>query len=576
MTRCRWVCLHTVLYLGGLTFAGCVGRIADPGPSPPGPASQATPDPGEEPPGPGGQGTAQLPPFSPGPNGMPRLSPREFRNGLVDLFGGGVPLPEGLDTIPRVSRSTAIGAGSAAWSDSGTVKQLAEAALSVASWIWKDARRRQSLGICVPASKDDGCIRESLATWGQRLWRRPLAPAELADLVARVGALAAELGGVDRAFATTFALLVASPHHVYRVELGEPDPARPGWLRLSDWELASRLSFGLWESTPDPTLLEMARAGGLRSREAIAAAAERMLRDPRSERGFQYLFSDTYQDVDLEAIDHDHPSWTPVLRSAMREELRRMVVPILAGDRDYRELLTGRTTFVNAGLARFYGISAPGATDDLFVPARLPPDRGGILTTAALLALYGADGSSPIFRGRFVRSDLLCQPISEPPDDLAEAIAAQRAAKATDGTVTPTRYAAQQRLNTAPCNACHQLIDPIGLGFEKFDVVGAPQAMEGGVPTTGHGWLDDQPTHAGQAFDGPTELAELLAASPRFADCVVRGAYARLVRRPLADGEEVLVHALGRQFQASGYRYRGLLAAVVSSDGFRQARVLAP
>ena len=567
--------------LVGLVATGCVGVLDEPATPRPEPSSSTKPRPSSDrsgaPSPPGMTSGTPLPPaFSPAPIGLPRLSSREFNNSLFDLFGAGVPLPAALESIPRVAHSEAIGATSAAWSDAASVKRLAESALAVAAWIWKDQTRRQALGICIPATKEDPCIRGSLAALGGRIWRRPLTPEEIADLLARVGTLAGELRSVDRAFETVFASLLASPHHVYRVELGELDSARPGWVRITDWEMASRLSFALWESTPDEMLLAAARDGALRRPEGIAAAAERMLRDPRSVRAFEYLFGDTFHVEDLESSGHDHPMWTASLLTSMREELRLMVLEVMEGDRDYRELLTRRTTFVNSTLARFYGLPVTPPMTDSHVAADLPPERRGILTTGALLALNGADGSSPIFRGRFVRTDLLCQPIPEPPDNLAEAIAAQQASQTTDGTVTPTRYAAQERLKTAPCNACHQSIDPIGLGFEKFDVIGAPQASEAGIPTSGQGWLDDPPAYTAKAFDGPVELAELLASSPRFAECAVRSAYARLARRPLAEGEEPLVAGLAGQFQASGFRYRGLLAAIVASEGFRFARGTSP
>jgi hypothetical protein len=489
---------------------------------------------------------------------------------LQDLFGEGVPLPAALDALVVQRDSEAGSASEAVINTPSTITQFADAAYAVADWVFADDGRRGSLGLCKPTTAGDPCVRQSLAKTGEPIFRRPLSEAELDSLVSLAHTLDTELGDPDKSFRYAFASLLQSPHFLYRVELGEPDPDDLTRLRYTDWEMASRLALSLWQSAPDKELLAAARAGKLHTEDQIRAQAERMLGDERSARFIEYFLKDYFHYADLDHLTKSSPAWTPALRDAMREEFRLLARSILDTDRDYRELFTSTTTFVNRELAELYGIPFPEAEDPAsFVSVSLPPNRSGILTTGSLLARYSGESVAPIHRGRFVRMTLLCKEL-QAPENLAELIQEQESKPQLDPTITKSRYRALERLASPTCASCHQSMDPIGLGFDQFGAIGALQSEVDGAKTSSAGWLDASPKPS-RAFGGPVELAGLLVEEAALTECTVSNIYQRMVGRFVNGDEQWFMERLASGFVKSGYRFRRLLVDIVSSESFRYA-----
>lgn len=495
---------------------------------------------------------------------FPRLTAPQYRNAVLDLLGSPLP-PVALEPDTDPFLFVAIGAARASASERD-VSGWEDSALTLTRAIFNDPARRMTLVGCVPSTPDDGCARGYLQRFGRRALRRPLDAPE-ADALLELSRRTAGMNPWQGLRYATAAVLQL-PSFLYRVELGEPDPARPGRRRYTAWEMASRLSFTLWNSIPDEALLTAAERGSLLTEEGVRAEARRMLQHPRARAAVRAFFSQYLGLSRVDGITRDptlFPQMSPTLPLAMREEVERVVEDVVfTHDTDFRGVFNARSTFLNAELARLYGVPmAPGATG--FVRMELPEaaGRGGILTAAGVLALTAhPNATSPTARGRYVRERLLCERVPDPPGNVNLDLGGE-----ADGGVMPTLRERLERHRRDPaCAGCHARTDPVGLGFEDFDAIGARRAAEAGRPVDARGDLD------GQRFDGARALGALLARDGRVARCVTRQffryASARIDRAADA-GEQGLLDALTARFAASGYRFQALMVETVASEGFR-------
>jgi hypothetical protein len=489
---------------------------------------------------------------------LPRLTTRQLRNALDDLLGAPLPSPPlQVDTDPFLF--THVGAVTDPYSELG-VQQLEEAANTVAAAVFADPARRAALVGCAPASPGDACAAAFLDRFGRRAWRRPLTAEEraryldlsltLADGDPWTGLQAAVTG------------LLQAPDFVYRVEQGEPDPADPTRRRYTGWEMASRLSFLLWDTLPDEALLDA--AGTLTTREGVEDAARRLLADPRARRAMQAFFDEYLDLASIPSIHRDptlYPTFTPALAAAMATELRLLADELTwRSDGDLLDLFSTRRTFVNDVLAAHYGVTAPGASAVAFVPAELPADgpRSGLLTRAGLLTLNAHEAStSPTLRGKFLRERVLCSTVPAPPPDVNTQLV-------SDPTVGGTLREQLARHREDPsCATCHDFIDPPGLVFEGFDAAGAIRALENGAPVDTTGDLD------GVALRDAAELSALLADDARVGRCLVRQVFRFAHGRLDGVDDRPAIDDLEAAFTRSDHRLKALLLALVTHDSFR-------
>jgi hypothetical protein len=407
-----------------------------------------------------------------------------------------------------------------------------------------------------------------LRGFGRRAFRRPLEAAELAGLAKLYddpfgdGAPPPD-DAAPRVRAVIEAVLQA-PRFLYRVERGVDLVDRPGIVRLTDLELATRLSYLVTSAGPDVALLDAAERGGLAG-EGLAAELERLLRSQAHARAIgsfhaQWLGVDGLAGATKDAATY--PTFDPKLRRAMTDELARFVEDVfVTGDRRLATLFTSRLGFVDAGLAALYGVPTPAASAPR---VELPgAERAGVLTLAGFLTAHATEHrSSPVRRGVAVRARLLCQPPPPPPPEV-EALPPP----ATEDLTTRERFALH---TTKPsCAGCHRLIDPIGFGLEAYDGIGRHRTTENGRPVDTRGELADAGSVSGPFVGGP-ELAARLALSELVSGCFARTWLQFAIGResdPEADG--CALAAIESSFAASGGDLRALLAAIVASDAFR-------
>jgi hypothetical protein len=499
------------------------------------------------------------------PGGMRRLTPTEYWNSLVDLLrlDAATPAPVTED-VAAISGFKNVAASTLTISADG-VSAYADAAVSTAGLVFGDATKRAALVGCAPTGAADPCVRAFLQAFGGRAWRRPLAAAEVDRYTAVVAELA-PMADVWTGLQYAVAGMLQSPYFLYRVELGEPDPSGAHRLRFSAYEMAERLSYFLWDTTPDDALLAAAASGDTLAAAGLDAQLTRLLAAPRAQAGVQRLFREYLSTDDLAAMTKDatlFPHATPTLAAAMRDEIQATVSDLVFTRKaDIRDLLDNRQVFVNAELATLYGLT--GVTGTALVPATLPDGgpRAGLLGTAAFLALNArTDRTSPTLRGKFVREQLLCEPVQPPPANFAATFDAPGAATAGQ----TLRQRLTQHMSDAACSSCHALMDPLGFAFERFDALGALRTTDAGQA------IDDSGTIDGLMFTGPRALEAALRTMPAVTGCLARQIYRYATGHLETNGEAAVLANVGTRAQAAGSAFVDYLRAVAESDGFRYA-----
>jgi hypothetical protein len=397
------------------------------------------------------------------------------------------------------------------------------------------------------------CGTAFVAEFGRRVFRRPLDVEETEIYVSLFTSRRTDEEGVRYVLRA----MLQSPNFLYHAEFGD------GSERLSQYEVAARLSFMLWNTTPDDALLDLAGKGGLASPSAIRTALDGMLKDPRARtglRGFYTQWLGLDEIVGLNKSPTTFPSYTPELNTAMLEDANRFIDhSLFEGDALLRTLLTASVGFPSPALAKVYGVSAAA---DVNVPVAMDSsERAGLLTLPAFMATHAhPDQGSPVKRGVAIRQRLLCQELPSPPENVNNAVPMP----SPDAT-TRERFAIHEEDPT--CASCHLLIDPIGLGFENYDALGAFRTMENGKTIDASGEL----TEAGDVdgpFTGAVALSEKLAGSEVVAECMVRQWFEYTLGRRTGEGDDCLVKNASKAFVALGGDVRALLGILVSTPAF--------
>ncbi|MBK8592643.1 MAG: DUF1592 domain-containing protein [Sandaracinaceae bacterium] len=510
------------------------------------------------------------PPFQAADSALLRLTQEQYRNTVTDVFGEHVVVAGGLENDNRVSHSYAVGAAFGGVSARGT-EQYEAMAVTVAAQVLSTGPERDALMPCTPSGTTDAtCARAFLSEYGQRLWRRALTEEELGPLVAISGTAATTLNDFYDGLEFGMVGLLTSPNFIYRVELGEPNPAagsseEEAALRFSSMEMASRLSYFLWNSTPDDTLLAAAEAGELVDDAALEAQVRRMVEDPRAREGVRAFFTELFELDRLSKLVKDPEVFVhidgDVGPSAREETLLTLENNIFEEEGDYRQVFTTRTTFLNRKMASIYSVPTP--TRDGFGPYTFPDDapRAGILTQASFLALHShATATSATARGKFIRVNILCGEIPPPPADVDTSIPEPSV------TATTLRERLAEHRENPVCASCHSVMDPIGLGFENFDALGRFRRLEAGAIIDASSDLDGVP------FADAVALGSLIANHPDVPLCLARNVYKYATGHVPEEGEQIQIEELTEAFAASGFRVKELLVAVALSEGFRTSR----
>ncbi|MCA9618150.1 MAG: DUF1588 domain-containing protein [Myxococcales bacterium] len=489
---------------------------------------------------------------------MKRLTTTQYANAIADVFGPQVVLTKALEEDETNELFLSMGAAKVGTSEYG-VELYHEAAIDIASQVVADADGQAALSGCAPFEPGTSCVADALETYAQQLWRRPVEGEELAALTAIVGQPGSGTAE-DWALGMTYAIaaIVASPSFLYMPEVGEVDLAK-GVHRYTSYEMASRLSFALWNTIPDEKLLEAAAADRLVTPEGIRAEVARMLEHDKAGDVATRFFGEAWFVAKLDFTDKNTdvvPEWTPDLVAAYQQEFDLVLRDLLARDADIMEIFTGTETFVNPLLATAYGMSEPSGED--FAPASLPTTRAGLLTSGAVVsAISPSDRTSPTRRGKFILEQVLCDDVPPPPPNVDDTIEAPT----PEEGLTLKEKLAQHREDPA-CAGCHDMIDPIGFTLENFDAVGAYRELDNGSPVDASGQLGDE------TLDGVSDLVDYVVADPRTTACIAERLYAFASGHEAAAGEPAVVELVAEAF-ASHHSFKTLLTELLVSDAFR-------
>lgn len=418
---------------------------------------------------------------------------------------------------------------------------------------------------------DPSCVRTSIQAAGLKLFRRPLAPEEIATYQ-RVHDAALALGDTPpAAFELAFQALLSSAEFLYRIEL-DPDPQSTAAHPLSAFELASRLSYFLWSSAPDDALLSLATDGSLLDLATLSATVERMLADPKSER-FVTHFAGQWlgaREVISHPVDDKPFDWSPQVALAAGDEMLRFFSEFLRTERSWFEFPEADINYVDSWLARLYGMPRPTAT-----PERVEykgDNRAGFFGLAGFLALTSFDRrTSPSLRGRWIAGNILCKPPDDPPADVPKL-----EEDGADSATLSVRQILEQHSQIPACAGCHALFDPYGLALEEYDAIGQYRsAYADGTPVDASAVLPASEAHPdGLAFTGLAGLSRTVASDPQFGKCFAEKLFTYGLGRTMAPTDQPYVEQARLNWTAPGEvpSMRRLIREFVLSEPFRFRR----
>ena len=433
---------------------------------------------------------------------------------------------------------------------------------------------------CAPSSpRDTKCRDQFVRSFGEKAFRRPLTDVEAQRYEELFAAEASRTGKFLEGARVVVEAMLQSPKFLFHVTAGPPsrDASADG---LRDYAIANRLSYFLWDTMPDRGLLDAAAKGELRTAEGIERVARAMLQDKRARQAADEFFSQWLRfDRMLTAAKDDgrYPSFTPELAAMMVQETKLLLGHLVWNDLNFMDALTADYSFINADLARLYGLPEPaGEFEMVKFPASLP--RAGILGQATFLAsTTGPVETSPTARGLFVREHMLCQIVPNPPPGVNTNLPEP----ATADAARAKRERMLQHVENATCSSCHRLMDPIGFGLENYDAVGAWRAKEIVDVHTGFGEarrskpVDVDITATGEiagvansTFSDTRALGRVLASSPICQDCVVKQVFRYAFGRPEMPADRPTLASAADAFRRSGFKFKEILISLVRSPQF--------
>jgi hypothetical protein len=428
---------------------------------------------------------------------------------------------------------------------------------------------------CKPAGPSDAACRAAFVrTFGRRAFRRPLRDAE----AKRYDTLFAQVASRERDFLkgaqAVVETMLQSPAFLYRVE-GSSDPKTRGF------DAASRLSYFYWESLPDEALLKEAEAGHLNTPAGLERVARAMLENPKSRRSVDQFVSEWLRfDRVVSAVKDRRlfPQFTPELAVAMTEETRRLIADAVWNDRNFMRIYDADYAFLTGELASLYGLkNVDGEFERVAFPA--DTDRAGILGSGAFMALTSKPSdTSPTARGLFVREQLLCQHVPDPPPGVNANLP-----PVTEAKPMTNRERMAVHLTNPSCASCHNLIDPIGFGLERYDAIGRRhEKLKLTVMSMAHGSNKETPktfelelntagTIAGlpnSNFSSPRELGKVLAQNPQCQECAAKQLFRYAVGRYEALSDRPVIRRSFEDFQRSGFHFKELMIAIAKWSEF--------
>ena len=545
---------------------GCNGAIGPAGSDRPGVAGGGT---GLAPGGVGSAPSAMAPPLAgntfidPGSRSLLRLTNVEYSQTVSDLLGEPADAASRFD-FPEDARGHGFDNNvDLLHVSTAHAQQYATAAAAIALATFATPERR-ALVLSCDATSGAPCLTAYVRTLGRRMFRRPLTDAEVSAYVS-LCMKAASATDPNAGPSVALEAMLQSPNFLYRTQVGTPDAKNPGVVGLTGFELAARLSYFLFGTSPDDALLDQVQAGALDDAAGAKKLVIQMLADPRARRGVQRFYSQWLPLTEISGATADLervPNGDLALGAEMVQETTRFVDDVLwDSGGTVTDLLTARYTFVDAAVATIYGVDAPPqGWQRIDFPASSP--RAGLLTQPSLLAAgsHGVARPSSTRRGEMVREQLLCVDIPSPPPGVAGSPPVPKAGETEQQTFA-------QHTTDVSCATCHTLMDPIGWGLSGFDGGGKIRTKDSNgqaISVAGQITGFSMP-----AFTGPVELGQKIAASDDFKGCFARQLFRYTFARVEQPADANGIAELRAGFEASQWDLPKALATLVESNAFR-------
>ncbi len=430
-----------------------------------------------------------------------------------------------------------------------------------------DTPSRRRIFTCHPAKESEElpCAKQVISTLARRAYRRPVSDSDL-EILLSFYQKGRNKGSFDAGIETALRLILTDPKFLYRME---PDPSNPipGSInRITDLELASRLSFFLWSSVPDDELLTAATQGKLKDPATLQQQVKRMLADPKAESlvtnfASEWLFLRNLQSVN--PASEDFPNFDDNLRQAFRQETEMFVGSVFHEDRNVLDLLTADYTFVNERLAKHYGIPNIYGSQFRRVPV-VQDERRGLLGQGSILTVTSyPTRTSPVLRGKWILENIMGTPPPAPPPNVP-------ALKESDegGKVTTVRERLEEHRKNPTCATCHKVMDPLGFSLDNFDAIGQWRTKDSGLPIDASGQLAD-----GTKISGIVDLRKALLQHPeRFVGTMTEKLMTYALGRGLEYYDMPVVRGITRDVAKNNDRFSAIVMGIVNSTAFQMKR----
>lgn len=423
-----------------------------------------------------------------------------------------------------------------------------------------ESASRKKILVCDPNS-GAGCVRRIVSNLAGHAYRRPATPQETAALMRFVTLARSQGQNVEQGIQLAIEAMLVSPNFLFKIENRSVAAAHP----LSDYELASRLSYFLWSSMPDDELLALARQNKLHDAAKMDGQVKRMLADARSSAFASNFAGQWLETRNLDVVKPDpkkFPEWNTDLREAMKTETRMFFEYVLRENRPISDFLNARYTFLNEKLANFYGI--PDVHGAEFRRVELAGDqRGGVLSQGAVLTVSSyPTRTSVVLRGKFILDNILGSPVPPPPPDIPPLD------EAAVGKSASLRQQMEKHRADPACAVCHNKMDPLGFSLENYNAIGKWRTMDGAFPVDASGSLP-----SGATFATPGGMRDALTgALPEFSACLSQKLLTYVLERGLEAYDARTVSGIEKEVAAHDYGFQTLIFAIVHSAPFRQSR----
>jgi hypothetical protein len=493
---------------------------------------------------------------------MRRLTEQEYRNSIADIFGKEIEVRGSFEPTKRSEGLAAVSTAILSVTPVG-FESFSKMANDIAAQV--TAEKYRAMLPCAPKdvkAADDGCAGKIIGHYGLLLFRRPLTAAEFDNRVGLSRRIAQQTNDFYAGLRHSLSMLMQLPDFTFRWEVAAPSPDGKR-LTLDSHSRATLLSFLMWNTTPDPELLQAAQNGDLTTSVGLAKQVDRLMASPRLDAGMRAFFEDMLQLDTFDTVSKDsllYPKWGSAMADSAREETLRTVIGLaLHENGDMRDLMTTRQTYIDRRLAVLYRVPFTFKGD--WVKYEFPADSGrsGILTQISMLSMFSHPGrSSPTKRGVALADIFLCLPTPEPPNDVDFSIVND-----ANSPMKTLRQRLMAHASNRACAACHDRSDPLGLALESFDAIGGYRTTDNGEP------IDVSATIQGHRFSGAQGLGQYLHDSPRYPACVARRlhSYGRSAQRWTVNDFPDAYKA----FQNSGFRLRALIRSMALSESFYTA-----